>query len=111
MEKGFIRIQLQHEHAPHEPYTPKELEDALQKLDLPEFPSNSIDQEGIIRRETGPEIAILAKSLASHAPAIISLASAWKRNRPETKVQITIDSPYELKLILDVLKSEYSQDT
>jgi len=105
MGRGFIRIQLQHVYRQCKPYTPEELEDVLQKL--PEIPLHSIDQEGIIRHETGPEIIILAKSLVNFTPAIVSFVSAWKMEYPETIIQITVNSPYELKLILDVLKSEY----
>ncbi len=109
MEKDFIRIQLQYDESRNE-YTPKELEGALQKLNLSEISLHSIDQEGVIKHETGQEIIISAKSLVNHASAIVNLASAWKKNDIESRIQVTVSSPYELKLILDALKSEYIQD-
>jgi hypothetical protein len=106
MEKDFIRIQLQHDES-HNEYTSKELEDALQKLNLSEISLHFTDKEGVIRHKAGLEIIISVKSLVNHASAILSLASAWKKNDVESRIQITVSSPYELKLILDALKSEY----
>lgn len=106
MVKSFIQIKLLHEHGPSTPYRPNELEDALQNLNLPEIPWDSADQEGIMRHETGPEIIVLATSLISLASKIVTLVREWRNKRPQTKIQITVSSPDELREILNILKSK-----
>jgi hypothetical protein len=106
-QRSFIRIQIQSKPQNHAPYCPKKLESALKSLGLPEIPRNfpweATDREGVIRHETGPEIVALATSLVSLATAIVGLVSLWKKERPETKISITVNSEDELERVLNVL--------
>lgn len=105
----FTRIQLFHQpQSDNKPYQPPEFEEALKKLNLPELAGppfvGAESQEGIIRHETGPEIIVLLTSLVSLTTAIISLVNAIKKVRPETKIQVTVDSAEKLEQVLNVLK-------
>ncbi len=110
--KRFVRIQLMHKpQAHHAPYRPKEIENALQKLNLREIrprywgaPWGPMNKQGYIRHETGVEIVLLATALVSLATAIVQFVATVKKKRPETKVQITVNSADELKNVLSILE-------
>jgi len=106
--ESFIRVQILHESHPEasNPY-PEEIEAALKSLNLPEvgwFPlTEKPTEQCVIRHETGPEIVVMVTALVSLATAVIGLVTASRKQRPETKVQITVSSPQQLQKVLQIL--------
>ena len=105
--EDFIRVQIVHEWQPESNPYPKEIEAALKALDLPEVGSIPVTEreteQCVIRHETGAEIIVLVTALVSLATAVIELVNASRKQRPETKVQITVSSPEQLQEILRIL--------
>ncbi|SRR5260370_39558270 len=103
----FVRVQIVHDPQPVSNPYPTEIEAALKNLNLPELGWIPLTQkeskECVIRHETGAEIIVLVTALVSLATAIIGLVKASKKQRPETKVQITVSSPEQLQKVLQIL--------
>jgi hypothetical protein len=108
--EDFVRVQIVHEWQPDSNPYPGEIEVALKKLNLPEVGSISLTEQeteqGVIRHETGPEIIVLVTAVVSLATAIIELVNTARKNRPETKVQITVSSPKQLQRVLQILGNQ-----
>ena len=103
---SYVNIKFEVPHNASVPYQPIDLEAGLMSLGLPEIPNNTMDQEGFIRHETGPEILILATTLANLATVIIGLYSTWKKAHPDTRIHVTVESPDQLEQVLETLKKK-----
>jgi hypothetical protein len=103
----YIRIQLKHDYLPNSNPYPADLEKALKALNLPFIGgTEKNEQEAVIRHETGPELILLVTSLVTLGSELIKLYSTWRKERPETKIQITVSSAKELEKVLKTLKSQ-----
>jgi hypothetical protein len=103
---SYVRIQLDHDYLPQSNPYPDELEAALRDLNLPFIGwTKTNGQEAIIRHETGPEIVLLATSLATFGTALVKLFMTWKKTRPETTIQVRVSSAKELEKVLNTLKN------
>lgn len=107
MASNYVRIQIQHVPQPESNPYPEEIEVALKHLGLPEIGwiplAGEVTQEGVIRHETGPEIITLITSLVTLTGTIMALVNASRKRRPETRIQITVNSSAELQRVLQVL--------
>ena len=99
------RIQLHHDRLDHSNPYPAEIESALAALKakgLTERGSDTRNDPGVIRHETGAEIIVLVTALVGMSKAILELVAASKKHRPETTVSIQVD-PAKFAKVLEAL--------
>jgi hypothetical protein len=105
--EDFVRVTIVHEWQPDSNPYPEQIEAALKALDLPEVGSIPVTEreteQCVIRHETGVEIIVLVTALVSLATAVIALVNASRKQRPETKIQITVTSTEQLQKVLRIL--------